>query len=167
MRLLRRKGPLADVLGRLDLARGERVLAHAAAGPSHVVATNRALLLPSADGWRRVAWHAVTRAKWDDEAETLRVEEYGATGPVRHVVALDAPGHIPATVRERVTASIAVSRHVPLVGRTGVRVVGRRVPGEPELRWQLVFDAGLDMEDAWLRARADEALAEVRRETSA
>jgi hypothetical protein len=55
-----------------------------------------------------------------------------------------------------------VQRHVALRGEAGARFLGRRVPGSTDLRWSVVFDAGLDPRDPVLRARADDALAVLR-----
>jgi hypothetical protein len=70
-----------------------------------------------------------------------------------------------------VEKAIAFTRHHPLPGadgtgvRRGVRVVGRRVPGQDGISWQLVFDAGVDRDDPAVRAAAsayvDQARAEV------
>ena len=80
-----------------------------------------------------------------------------------HRVRLDADlGRLPEVVRERVTASIVIQHHVELVGERGARLLARRVPGTTDLRWSVVFDAGLDPADPELRRRADEALAVLR-----
>jgi hypothetical protein len=65
-------------------------------------------------------------------------------------------------IRERVNASIVVQRRIELVGERGARFVARREPGTTDLRWSVVFDAGLDPSDPELRRRADEALAALR-----
>ena len=67
--------------------------------------------------------------------------------------------------------AIAFTRHHPLSEaegagvRRGVRVVGRRVPGEDGISWQLVFDPGVDRDDPAVRAAAsayvDQARAEL------
>jgi hypothetical protein len=46
-----------------------------------------------------------------------------------------------------------------------VHVVGRRVPGQDGLTWQLVFDPGTDRSDPLLRAQADQLAAEARADT--
>ncbi len=65
-------------------------------------------------------------------------------------------------MRERVTASIVIQHHALLDGDLGARFVARRVPGSVDLRWSVVFDAGLDPRSPDLRRRADTALAELR-----
>ena len=50
--------------------------------------------------------------------------------------------------------TIAYTRHYPLRPAGGVRVVGRRVPGQDGLCWQLVFDSGTDRDDPLIREQA-------------
>lgn len=136
---------------------GDRVLTHApAAGGGHVVVTDRALYLP---GGTRLPWHTIDRGTWGEDGLTVRT-----TGGQTHTVLLPEPGRLPEAVRERVTASIVVSRHVTLPGRGGVRLVARRVPGETELMWEFVFDDGLDPHDPGLRALAEQSLEALRRD---
>ncbi len=147
----------------LGLARGERVLAAAATvDRGWLVATDRALRY----GAERLPWESIAHAEWDHEARTLTVAALAddSAAARRLTVALDDPGLVPETVHERVMASIVVSRHVRLRGKAGIRVVGRRVAGSDELAWQAVADAGLDPADEQVRAAADEALRDLRRE---
>jgi hypothetical protein len=86
----------------------------------------------------RLPWHDVLGATWDAEAEALRLEVADGPRRERRVLVLDEPGLLPETVRERVQASIVLTRHVPLVGRRGVRIVARRAAGDDELVWHVV-----------------------------
>ncbi|MBI1378565.1 MAG: hypothetical protein GC157_13935 [Frankiales bacterium] len=153
--------PPAEVRARVP---GERVLAWAPSGRSSVVATETALLLPEVDGVAtRVPWDLVVRASWVEGALELVAQEVPGGPPVTSRIGYDEdPGSLPEVVRERVNASIVVQRRVDLVGERGIRVLARRQPGSTELRWSVVFDAGLDPRDPELRRRADEALAELR-----
>lgn len=136
--------------------RGERVLAVG----GDAVATQSALYLTGSDGGVRLPWERVEQAGWHDG--TLTVREVGGA---RHAVRLAHPGSIPEIVRERVTATVVVSTHVRLPGG-GVRVVGRRAPaGDGAIRWTFVFDPGLNADDPGLRAQAEQALEEIRRQT--
>lgn len=99
-----------------------------------------------------VPWHEVIKATWKDGE--LRVQ---AGGGVRRFE-LAEPGRVPEVVRERVTASIVVSERHQLPGGGGVRIVARRRPGGGPLLWAAHFDAGLDPDDARLRAQADELI---------
>lgn len=161
MRLLRGSLP-ATVRDALPLERGERVLAAAPTrGGSHVAATTTALHLPTpSGGFTRIPWERVDHATWKDG--WLHVQETAA-GPDHHV-RLTGPGSVPETVRERVTATIAVSHQAQLPAGK-VRIVGRRPAAGGEVRWTFVFDSGLDPSDPGLRAQAEQALEDLRRQT--
>ncbi|PZG36199.1 hypothetical protein C1I98_27040 [Spongiactinospora gelatinilytica] len=139
----------------------DRVLAHAGTtddeghDDGHVVATDRALYLP---GGIRVPWYLIDRGEWDEAGLRLLT-----TDGARHVLRVPEPGRLPDVVRERVTWSILVSRHVTLPGRGGVRLVARRVPDQEQPAWEFVFDEGLDPDDPGLRALAEQALESLRR----
>ncbi|RJK97226.1 hypothetical protein D5H78_07185 [Vallicoccus soli] len=109
------------------------------------------MLLAAGPGWDRLPWHEVLAATWDDERGALAVESVRGA---REVV-LGEPGLLPETVRERVQSSIVLTRHVPVLGRRGVRVVARRVPGRDGLLWQEVADPGVDPADPRVRAAVD------------
>lgn len=143
----------------LGLHPRERVLAAArVAGGGWVVATEVGLLRTGS----RIAWADVAYAHWDDQESALTVEPVGeAFTPARF--ALAEPGRVPETVRERVMASIVVSRRVGVPGGRGVRVVGREV-GEPELRWQVVPDAGVDPSDPEVLRVTDALVTQLRGE---
>jgi hypothetical protein len=145
-----------DARATLDLARGERVLTAARVrGGGWVVATDQGLVAAGS----RVAWSAATHAQWYDDASTLEVAWLDDAGE-RHdqSLALDEPGLLPETVHERVTATILLSRQLPLDGGQGVRVVARRQPGSDDVLWQVVPDAGVDAADPQVSARIDEAM---------
>jgi hypothetical protein len=72
---------------------------------------------------------------------------------------------VPETVRERVTSTLVVSHHVPLQGKRGVWLSARRSPADSEVRWTMLFDAGLDPTDPGLRTLAAAALEELREST--
>jgi hypothetical protein len=155
----------------LRLARGERVLAASrAADDSYIVATGRALYRgwgrPGSpeDGHWRLPYEDILRVVWDDEAELLRVWEPSLPDGYTEVPLPD-PGAVPETVRERVTSTLVVSHHVPLQGKRGVWLSARRSPAESEVRWTMLFDAGLDPTDPGLRTLAAAALEELREST--
>ena len=123
----------------IRVERGERLLADAVAEEGHLGGTRDALYVLRRRGDRR------PRARGD------RPDPVGG-GPGRRLGPglLDAAGHrgrvlgrgaarAPASrsrspgccsqlVRERVTASVVLQRHVPVAGRRGVRVIARRAP---------------------------------------
>jgi len=138
---------------------GERVLAWAESAEGQVLAGTRdALYLPGV----RLAWEDVERADWDQESGRLRVVEVGAWGERRsqHTFLISEPRRLLELLRERVTASIVLVRHVPVIGRRGVRVIARRASsGDRELRWVYEYDAGIDPDDPTVRLAAESALA--------
>ncbi|MFC7502249.1 hypothetical protein ACOACQ_11535 [Nocardioides sp. CPCC 206347] len=158
--------PLRSHRPSIEVGAGERLLAWAAVphplpgGPTAVGGTRDALYLPG-----RLPWEQVASADWDQQESTLRVVEVGRFGqpsPV-HVVRLDDAGRLLQLVRERVTASIAVQRHVPVEGRKSVRVLARRAPGaRGDLAWFVEYDEGLDPSDPRVDAVVQEALAAAR-----
>ncbi len=149
--------------GRPDLPvqRGESLLAHASGPDGAVVGGTRdALYLP-----RRLPWETIATAEWDQDEAVLRVVEIAPWGerPPEHRIPLDESGRLLELVRERVTASIVVQRHVPVRGRHGVRIVGRRAPGRRgETTWLVEYDAAIDPSDPAVRRVVDVALADAR-----
>lgn len=150
----------------LPIGAGERLLAWAGVrspdgvDTAFVGGTARALYVPD-----RVPWEQIARADWDQEQSTLRVVEIGRFGepsPV-HLLRLDDADRLLRLVRERVTASIAVQRHVTVVDRRGVRILARRPPGaHGRLAWFVEYDDGLDPADPAVVAVVEEALAAAR-----
>ena len=158
---LRRTSPQVEV------AAGEKVLAWAAAADGAVAGTRAALYLP---GGHRVPWEHVEAADWDRDSETLRVSEVGTWGEPRptYSFVLGEPSRLLQLVRERVTASVVLQRHVPIRGKRGVRVIARRPPtGERELAWFFEYDDGIDPDDPFVAHAAHEALAAARGEIDA
>jgi hypothetical protein len=148
----------------VEVAPGERLLAWAAlAEGGWVAGTRDALYLPGV----RIPWEQVQAADWDRDGDHLRVSEVGTWGELRprHVVTVADAAEKDADrllqlVRERVTASVLLSRHVPVTGRRGVRVVGRRAPsGRSEVLWSYEYDAGVDPDDPFVAVAAETALA--------
>jgi hypothetical protein len=143
----------------IEVASGERVLAWTEATTGELLAgTREALYL---DG-TRLGWQDVEAADWDRDTEEFRVAEVGSWGEprVEHRFAISEPRRLLELVRERVTASVLLVRHVPLEGRRGVRVIARRAPGgDRALRWIYEYDAGIDPDDPTVRLAAETALA--------
>ncbi|HWI44006.1 MAG TPA: hypothetical protein VNS81_10325 [Nocardioides sp.] len=146
----------------LAVGPGERVLATApVTGTEEVVGGTRdALYLP-----QRVPWEQVAAADWDQDASVLTVVEVAAFGepsPTRRLH-LEPSARFLQLVRERVTASIVLQRHVAVLDRRGVRVLGRRAPGRPgPLTWFVEYDAGLDPADPRVVEVVEAALAAAR-----
>jgi hypothetical protein len=148
----------------VEVETGEKVLAWAPAVEGAVAGTRAALYLP---GGRRVPWEQVEAADWDNDTETLRVSEVGAWGEPRptYSFVLGEPNRLLQLVRERVTATVVLQRHVPIRGSRGLRVIARRAPtGEREVRWLFEYDEGIDPDDPFVDHAAQEALAAAREE---
>ena len=181
MRLKRSRPPV-------EVAAGERVLAWAEASEGVVAGTRDALYVrishpsssvePSSSSVEppsssvepvetRIAWEDVEAADWDRDTSVLRVSEVGSWGARRpeHLLTIEEPGRLLELVRERVTASVVVQRHVPLRGRRGLRVIARRAPrGDRPITWVFEYDAGIDPADPDVRRAARDALAAAQEE---
>ena len=135
-----------------------------------VAGTRAAVYLPSdsADADRRVGWEQIERANWDSEASVLHIYETTDFGtPLRATeLKVEDPGRFGQLLRERVDASIVVQRHVPLAGKRGVRIVGRRNPAatDAEVTWNIVLDKGLEPSQPGVVDAAEAALRQVRDE---
>jgi hypothetical protein len=151
----------------VEVAAGEKVLAWAASESGPVAGTRSALYLP--DGVR-IPWEQVEAADWDLDSETLRVTEVGTWGEPRpaYSLVLTEPGRLLQLVRERVTATVVIQRHVPIRGKRGVRVIARRATtGARELVWVFEYDEGIDPDDPFVEHAAQEGLAAARGEIGA
>lgn len=161
-RFARRRLPQA-ALDRLDLVAGERVIAWALGGdptiPSHVVATNYALLIE--DPARRIGWDAIARAQWDDPVLDIVLVAQGDERPELLRIALDSAANLPEAVRALVTESVVVSERLDLQPG-GALAVARSDPRDGTVRWSVAFDSGLDPRDPDLRERAESALHHLR-----
>ena len=153
----------------VDVPAGEKVLAWAESSSGQVVAGTRdALYLADPDGQlTRLPWEQVEAADWDRDSSRFRISEVGSWGEERavHTLTIDGPGRVLELVRERVTASVVLQRHVALAGRRGLRVIARRPPrGDRPLAWFYEYDEGVDPDDPTVRAAATAALAAARDE---
>ncbi len=161
-------GAPAEIVGRAGLPRGERVLAAALAlDGTWLLGTRRFLVVvPAHDPVRLLPWEQVEDAGWNQESSLLTVTEigsYGAPRPV-HVFEMDDPALLLQLVRERVTASIVLQRWVPVHGKQGLTVIGRRSPVGGPVSWMHAYDAGLDPDDAEVAAVAEQSLVGARAE---
>jgi hypothetical protein len=153
----------------VDVPAGERVLAWAESSSGAVVAGTRDALYvvsPGSDE-TRLPWEQVEAADWDRDTSRLRISEVGSWGDerVEHALTIDEPGRLLELVRERVTASVVLQRHVPLRGRRGMRVIARRAPsGDRPIAWFFEYDEGVDPDDPDVRTAAEAALAAARDE---
>ena len=154
------------------LATGEKVLAWCEASePAGAVlaGTRDALHLVPADGGdpTRIPWHEIEAADWNRDDSIVRISEVGTWGEARpeHRFTVTEPGLLLQLVRERVTATVVLQRHLPVHGRRGVRVIARRpTSGSREIAWFFEYDRGLDPADEDVRRVAQAALAQAREE---
>ena len=147
---------------------GEKVLASATADDGTVLAGTRDAFYVVAGGdTRRVPWEQVEAADWDRDTDVCRLAVVGRWGEERpvHTVTLTDPGRLLELVRERVTASVVLQRHVTVGGRRGLRVIARRAPsGAGGVQWVYEYDEGVDPDDPMVREAAREALELARRD---
>jgi hypothetical protein len=94
----------------------------------------------------------------------LVVAESAPLGSPRrdHRLRVEDPRRLLDVVREQVTASVVLTRHVPIDGSLGVRVTGRR--RRDGITWLVAVDEGLRLEDPAIRRLVDAAVASVRAE---
>jgi hypothetical protein len=157
----RQGGVPGDVLGRSGLPRGEKVLAFAAGTDgTWVLGTRRRLALVRSDGPTQIPWEDVEDAAWDKDASRFKLTEIGSYGEQRpsYTLEMDDPALLLQLVRERVTASIVLQRWVPVRGKKGLTVIGRRSPVGGPVTWMHAYDAGLDPLDPDVSAVAEQAL---------
>lgn len=134
-----------------DLAPEERALAATSTvDGAPVVVTSFGLWLPEADGGaRRVGWHLISKASW--QQGTLTVIEATEADVVEGVVLivdrpprrfrLADPARVPQTVQARVEASIRSRQHRSLPGG-GAWLVQRKIPGRDGIVLQVRADPG-------------------------
>ncbi len=153
---LRRRPPWVAAV---PLEPGERAVAWASCDGGHLLATDRALwTVPAGAAPSPVHWDEIDRASWRDPV--LTVHELATGRRTEH--RLTDPQRVPETLRERVTASIVVTRTHRLRSGGGVRIAGRRRAGEDAIRWVVVFERDSDAADARARAEAEQVLAATR-----
>ena len=169
MKVFDRSGGVpAEVRARTGLLRGEKVLAHGRAqdGTWLLGTRTRFVVVPDQGEVASIPWERVEDAAWELDATTLTVSEIGEYGERRpsYVFVLEDPALLLQLVRERVTASIVLQRRVPVRGKLGLTVIGRRSPVGGEVAWMHAYDAGLDPSDPEVVVVADLALAQARAE---
>ncbi len=162
---MKRGRPSGDVRRAIGIPDTERVIAWGVGDveegdTTHVVATDLALYEQRSGA--RIMWQQVIRGTW--EQPDLVIDFQGVSGAQRIRIHVDDPRELPAAVRDRVTDTVVVSEHRELGDQAGAQFVARRAPGGglDDIRWSVVFDAGLDPTDAALRMWADQVLEELR-----
>lgn len=141
-RLVKSRPPVPDSAKRF-LERDERELAWAQAVTGQVlVATQRGLHVVGERAHRLVGWHEITKASWGERKLTVIEAEPGEGSEIVDQrpwqLEFDEPGGIPVVLRQRVESSVVVTVHRPTA--SGVRLIGRKVPGQDGLQWQYRLD---------------------------
>ncbi len=160
MPLFRRRA-VPDAVRAVALDPGERRLGWGVTSSgAAVLATSRGLRLP---GLPPLPWADVERATWRRPSLTVtRVAAVDGAGE-RWQLDLAEEDELPDVIRTQVTDSVAWSNHVKLTPFGGVRLVGRRRPGQELLDWQLVHDVGTDPDDPQVRAQGQVLVEDARR----
>lgn len=153
----------AEVLSKVSLDQGEKVLAGTHAGEDiWLLGTREALhVVAGAPVETRIPWEQIERVDWNRDEDRLLISEVGEFGRVRpqHEFAVSEPGLLLELIRERVTASVVLQRRVFTDGSRGLLVIGRRPPArDGEVFWSYEFDAGVDPEDPQVMAAAEAGL---------
>jgi hypothetical protein len=139
-----------------------------------LVATSRGLRtvhpLPTPAAEQVLPWHEVALARWTATADgggiltvtSLAEVEPGvqARQPEQRYVLADA-GDLAGAVRRRVDQTVVASRRSALPGGGGVLLVARRIPGQAEREWTVVFDDDAHRSDPVAREAARQKLAEA------
>jgi hypothetical protein len=109
-------------------------------------------------GEEQLPWTSVEKATWKPDVLTIsEVAEVEGTGRTRSWV-LAQEHRLAELVHTQVTASVRWSDVRKLSPAGKVRFVGRRVPGEDLLLWQVVWEPGTDPSDPFLRAQVERTL---------
>ena len=142
---------------------GERVLAVALAERDElVVATDWALYHEAGGSWTRIGWEDVGKVGWDAQRRVLALGGLTTAAPAAAVLRLARDWDLPAVASERVAWTCVLDQRLSLNGSGGARVLARRVPGQPGLRWVVIVDNGLDPGDPAFRAALGSALRDLR-----
>jgi hypothetical protein len=145
---------------------GERLLAVArGAGGELLAATDRALYHQTIQWWARLGWEEVGQVYWDDQRRILMLTGLRRTVPARTTLCLARDWGLPEVAAERAGAAKVFDQRISLNGVAGARVVARRRPGGPGVRWLVVLDHGLDPADPQLRVELESALTALRAAT--
>jgi hypothetical protein len=114
------------------------------------------------NAWTHLGWHEIERGGWNAETTTLSWILYGGR---RGSVTLEKPGRLPELFRERIAATIALERFVPVAGDRGVIVTARRdLAAGGAISWHSTLTRGLTWHSEGVQAAADRAMAELRSE---
>lgn len=139
-----------------------RILAWTATADGFCIGSAGALSYGDQAAWTHLGWHEIERGGWDAETHRLSWQRYeGEPG----FVELGVPGRLPELFRERVAASIALEKFVPLTGERGVVITARRDLGAgADIAWHATLTRGLSWQTRGVTETVEAVLAEVRTE---
>jgi hypothetical protein len=121
----------------------------------------------SENGWQHVGWHEIQRGGWNAERGELSWTEVAEPDEIAHrrTIPLSEPARLPELFRERVAATIAVERFVPISGERGVIVTARRdLSRDSSISWHSSLTRGLTWQTDGVRDTAERAIEELRTE---
>jgi hypothetical protein len=147
--------------------RPSRILAWAKTSTGYCIASPTSLSYGDETGWTHVGWYEIERGSWNAELDRLSWVLHAAPGKPspRGSLELVQPGRLPDLFRERILASIAVERFVPLVGERGVTITARRdLGGSGTVVWHSTLTRGLSWQTDGIPAAVDQAIEQVKAE---
>ncbi|HVD54477.1 MAG TPA: hypothetical protein VNC13_09875 [Propionibacteriaceae bacterium] len=150
-----------------QLGRPARILAWATTPAGFCIASLATLSYGTEDAWQHIGWHEIEHGGWNAELRRLSWVLYAIPGQAatRGSLELTEPGRIPELFRERISATIAVEKFVPLSGERGVTVTARRDLGRGgAVSWHGTLTRGLSWQTDGVPAAVDQALEQVRAE---
>ncbi len=110
---------------------------------------------------REIRWEEILTAEWDSEADTLTIV---LVEPEVLTFELADPALLLQLVRERVTASVVLTKRVLVQGQLGFTLMARRPPDGGEISFTVEYDRGLDPDSVATKEAARTALRGVRDE---
>lgn len=148
--------------------RPARILAWARTSTGFCIAGPAALSYEEEEeDWKHVGWHEIERGSWNAELRRLSWVLHAVPGEPspRGSLELVEPGKLPELFRERILATIAVEKFIPLVGERGVTITARRdLGGSDAVAWHSTLTRGLSWQTDGVRAAVDQAMEQVRTE---
>jgi hypothetical protein len=144
-----------------------RVLAWAKTPTGFGIASPANLSYGDERAWTHIGWHEIEHGGWNAELRKLNWVLYTAPGraAARGSLELTEPGRLPELFRERISASIALERFVPLAGERGVIIAARRDLGESgAVAWHGTLTRGLSWQIDGVRDAVDQAIEQLRAE---
>jgi hypothetical protein len=147
--------------------RPARILAWAKTSTGYGIASPTILSYGDEDGWKHIGWHEIERGSWNAEQGQLSWVLHAAQGNAapRGSLELVKPGRLPELFRERISATIAIERFVPLLGERGVTITARRDLGVSDtIAWHSTLTRGLSWDTDGVRAAVDQAMEQLRTE---